>query len=218
MLSRWVAKGTSSKSSSSEKDVGVPTLPKGEQKTVGSSKKFAKVQKKEVPPPSKKALQQIRESPMQGRTVNYAAIYPGLGRLLPDRLNLSCGRLTMQWLIVTLVATMTADRVVTQDGSREHEGPQPCGGHHYDGPTGVIQTPNFPDPFPVPIKCRWIIENAKVNGTISVYFTQQYTTSGLTFTEYLYYDDTYKAGERRALTVTDENITRVKWLQVSFLV
>jgi hypothetical protein len=82
---------------------------------------------------------------------------------------------------------------------------------------GVIQTPNFPNPFPVPIKCQWIIQHDIINGTISVYFTQQYTTTGLTFTEYMYYDSSYKLGERRALTVTEENITRVKWLQVSTL-
>lgn len=106
------------------------------------------------------------------------------------------------------------DRVYSQDGDREHQGPQTCGGR-LKGPVGVIQTPNFPNPFPVPIKCRWIIEHDIVNGTISIYFTQQYTTSGLTFTEYMYYDESYKLGERRALTVTEENITRIKWLQVS---
>ncbi|PZC71563.1 hypothetical protein B5X24_HaOG212974 [Helicoverpa armigera] len=94
----------------------------------------------------------------------------------------------------------------------EHQGPQPCGGH-LKAAVGTITTPNFPNPFPVPIKCKWIIEHDIVNGTISIYFTQQYTTSGLTFTEYMYYDETYKLGERRALTVTEENITRIKWLQ-----
>ncbi|XP_050664160.1 uncharacterized protein LOC126964887 [Leptidea sinapis] len=97
-----------------------------------------------------------------------------------------------------------------QEGYKED---QICGGR-LKGPVGTIQTPNFPNPFPVPIKCRWIIEHDIVNGTISIYFTQQYTTSGLTFTEYIYYDDTYKLGERRALTVTEENITRIKYLQV----
>ncbi|KAH9631126.1 hypothetical protein HF086_001061 [Spodoptera exigua] len=75
---------------------------------------------------------------------------------------------------------------------------------------GTITTLNFPNPFPVPIKCKWIIEHNIVNCTISIYFTQQYTTSGLTFTEYMYYDESYKLGERRALTLTDENITRIK--------
>ncbi|XP_028031387.1 uncharacterized protein LOC114243933 isoform X1 [Bombyx mandarina] len=119
--------------------------------------------------------------------------------------------LTMRRLLVTLIA-IAAD-IYAQDSPREHQGPQICGGR-LRGPTGVIQTPNFPNPFPVPIKCRWIIEHDIANGTISIYFTQQYTTSGLTFTEYMYYDESYKLGERRALTVTEDSITRVKWLQV----
>ncbi|KAG7297833.1 hypothetical protein JYU34_018576 [Plutella xylostella] len=88
-----------------------------------------------------------------------------------------------------------------------------CGGH-LQGPHGVIQTPNFPDAFPVPIRCKWVISHATPNGTISIYFTQQYTTTGLTFTEYMYYDDSYKLGERKAFTVTEENITKVKRIQV----
>lgn len=116
------------------------------------------------------------------------------------------------FISITLI-TITAD-IVSSDGDiREHQGPQTCGGR-LKGPVGVIQTPNFPNPFPVPIKCKWIIEHDIVNGTISIYFTQQYTTSGLTFTEYMYYDETYKLGERQALSVTEENITRIKWLQV----
>lgn len=118
-------------------------------------------------------------------------------------------------LSITLIA-ITADIVSSQEDLpiKEHQGPQTCGGV-LKGPVGIIQTPNFPNPFPVPIKCRWIIEHDIVNGTISIYFTQQYTTSGLTFTEYMYYDDSYKLGERKALSVTEENITRIKWLQVS---
>jgi hypothetical protein len=117
-------------------------------------------------------------------------------------------------LSITLISVMI-DHVSSQE-AEEHQGPQICGGH-LKGPVGVIQTPNFPNPFPVPIKCQWIIQHDIINGTISVYFTQQYTTTGLTFTEYMYYDSSYKLGERRALTVTEENITRVKWLQVSTL-
>ncbi|CAG9565586.1 unnamed protein product [Danaus chrysippus] len=123
----------------------------------------------------------------------------------------------MQNLLSITLITITADIVHTQKSDiREHQGPQTCGGR-LKGPVGIIQTPNFPNPFPVPIKCRWIIEHDIVNGTISIYFTQQYTTSGLTFTEYMYYDESYKLGERKALTVTEENITRNNWLQVSFV-
>ncbi|KAL4706993.1 hypothetical protein ACJJTC_019531 [Scirpophaga incertulas] len=121
----------------------------------------------------------------------------------------------MQQLIRIMLITIAFNHVATQE-AEEFQSPQTCGGM-LQGPVGVIQTPNFPNTFPVPIKCQWIIQHDIVNGTISVYFTQQYTTSGLTFTEYMYYDNTYKLGERRALTVTEENITRVKWLQVMFL-
>ncbi|XP_045486004.1 uncharacterized protein LOC110994312 isoform X1 [Pieris rapae] len=116
--------------------------------------------------------------------------------------------LTASRLSITIIVILL--KSVNGEPHREN---QSCGGR-LKGPVGTIHTPNFPNPFPVPIKCKWIIEHDIVNGTISIYFTQQYITSGLTFTEYMYYDDTYKLGERRALTVTEENITRIKYLQV----
>ncbi|XP_045502504.1 uncharacterized protein LOC123699571 [Colias croceus] len=116
---------------------------------------------------------------------------------------------TAHCLRVTIITLIL--KSINCETSREES--VPCGGR-LKGPVGTIQTPNFPNPFPVPLKCKWIIEHEIANGTISIYFTQQYTTSGLTFTEYMYYDDTYKLGERRALTVTEENITRIKYLQV----
>ncbi|CAB3248939.1 unnamed protein product [Arctia plantaginis] len=115
--------------------------------------------------------------------------------------------------LVSMILIHIAANVCAQDRDRDHHRLQSCGGH-LKGPVGIIQTPNFPNPFPVPIKCKWIIEHDIVNGTISIYFTQQYTTSGLTFTEYSYYDETYKLEEKRVLTVTEENITKVKRLQV----
>ncbi|KAH9641329.1 hypothetical protein HF086_002651 [Spodoptera exigua] len=119
----------------------------------------------------------------------------------------------LRCLQTLILVTIVAEYVHAYEINKEHQGPQPCGGR-LKGPVGTITTPNFPNPFPVPIKCKWIIEHDIVNGTISIYFTQQYTTSGLTFNEYMYYDESYKLGERRALTLTDENITRIKWLQV----
>ncbi|KAF9415888.1 hypothetical protein HW555_006640 [Spodoptera exigua] len=119
-------------------------------------------------------------------------------------------------LTLLSVLTIAVEQVFAQDTIKEHQRLQACGGR-LKGPVGTLTTPNFPNPFHVPIKWKWIIEHDIVNGTISIYFTQQYTTSGLTFTEYMYYDESYKLGERRALTLTDENITRIKWLQVSFL-
>ncbi|XP_063539300.1 uncharacterized protein LOC134748443 isoform X1 [Cydia strobilella] len=124
--------------------------------------------------------------------------------------------LTMNRLISITLITSIAPTVYSEK-DREHQGPQTCGGHFKGsiGSFGVIHTPNFPNAFTTPIKCKWVIERLNDTGTISIYFTQQYTTTGLTFTEYLYYDETYKAGERRAFTVTEENITRVKWLQIN---
>ncbi|KAJ8723795.1 hypothetical protein PYW07_007775 [Mythimna separata] len=119
----------------------------------------------------------------------------------------------VSWRLLGLaLLSVCAEHAHAQQRHSEHQGPQTCGGH-LTRHVGTITTPNFPNPFPVPIKCKWIIEHDIVNGTISVYFTQQYTTTGLTFTEYMYYDESYKLGERRALTVTDDNITRIKWLQ-----
>ncbi|XP_068619034.1 uncharacterized protein [Battus philenor] len=119
-------------------------------------------------------------------------------------------RSMMQNILSIGLITIALNCVYSQESGEQ---PQACGGH-LRGHVGTIQTPNFPNPFPVPIKCRWVIEHDVINGTISIYFTQQYTTSGLTFTEYMYYDQSYKLGERRALTVTEENITKIKWLQV----
>ncbi|KAJ8714136.1 hypothetical protein PYW08_007756 [Mythimna loreyi] len=120
----------------------------------------------------------------------------------------------LSWRLFGLaVLSVAIEHARAQLHHKEHQGPQTCGGHLKQH-VGTITTPNFPNPFPVPIKCKWIIEHDIVNGTISIYFTQQYTTSGLTFTEYTYYDQSYKLGERRALTVTEDNITKIKYLQV----
>lgn len=63
---------------------------------------------------------------------------------------------------------------------------------------GVIQTPNFPKAFRVPIRCRWVINKTAIasqleadNQTVevNVYLTQLYVTTGLTITEYHVYDE-----------------------------
>lgn len=67
---------------------------------------------------------------------------------------------------------------------------------------GVIQTPNFPRKFSVPIQCRWVIDashNANSqDSSIVVYFTQLLVSTGLTFTEFDYYepDSTFQLGGR----------------------
>ena len=45
-----------------------------------------------------------------------------------------------------------------------------CGGH-LTAPQGIIQSPNFPRPFPVPISCRWVIHVPADSKTV-IYFTQ----------------------------------------------
>ncbi|GFR79457.1 cadherin EGF LAG seven-pass G-type receptor 3 [Elysia marginata] len=45
-----------------------------------------------------------------------------------------------------------------------------CGGH-LRAPQGIIQSPNFPGPFPVPISCRWVI-HVPANSKTVIYFTQ----------------------------------------------
>lgn len=91
-----------------------------------------------------------------------------------------------------------------------------CGGTLTDV-YGVIQTPGFPGPFQVPIKCQWIIDSSNIpsnNASIVVYLTQLYVLKGLTFTEYAHYDGgSSKYGERLIHTVTDQNVTKVRWLE-----
>uniref|UniRef100_A0A8D8UHE5 Uncharacterized protein n=1 Tax=Cacopsylla melanoneura TaxID=428564 RepID=A0A8D8UHE5_9HEMI len=50
--------------------------------------------------------------------------------------------------------------------------------------SGIVQTPNFPDRFPVPIHCSWRIQNPDPQSVIVLYFTQLFVTSGFTVTEY----------------------------------
>lgn len=59
------------------------------------------------------------------------------------------------------------------------------------GPKGVITTPAFPGPFPVPIECEWVIQADASDTMIEVYFTQLYVTDGLVITEYQQYPPTF---------------------------
>lgn len=64
---------------------------------------------------------------------------------------------------------------------------------------GVIQTPNFPHAFPVPIRCRWVIDASNFTSTgdkieIYVYMTQMFVRTGLNITEYKLYDKEAKIG------------------------
>lgn len=92
----------------------------------------------------------------------------------------------------------------------------PCGGILTDK-QGIIQTPNFPNPFNVPIQCAWIIDASSFwgspNASIFVYLTQQYALGGLTFKEYMYYSDDFKVPSEMETIIKEENATRTVSVQ-----
>lgn len=91
-----------------------------------------------------------------------------------------------------------------------------CGGTLTE-PHGVIQTPNFPNKYSVPIHCVWIIDASAfgTNVSIVVYLTQQYVLSGLKFAEYMYYSEDYKANSHREYEINEVNATQLTWIQTS---
>ncbi|XP_039292470.1 uncharacterized protein LOC111052935 isoform X2 [Nilaparvata lugens] len=97
---------------------------------------------------------------------------------------------------------------------------RPCGGVLNEA-RGYLQTPGFPDKFAVPIKCKWIIDASlqPFNSTIVVYLTQLFVTTGLRFTESLFYDPELsyslgeKFGEKLLHSVTEKNCRSTSWLR-----
>ncbi|XP_076756881.1 uncharacterized protein LOC143426987 isoform X2 [Xylocopa sonorina] len=83
-------------------------------------------------------------------------------------------------------------------------------GDRLTAPRGVIQTPNFPRSFPVPIKCRWVIDVSDIpatNSSIVVYLTQVYVFKGLSFTEYAYYEsESMNFGATLIKEITEGNV------------
>ncbi|XP_069126254.1 uncharacterized protein [Argopecten irradians] len=82
-----------------------------------------------------------------------------------------------------------------------------CGGF-LNASKGVIHSPNFPDPFPTPILCEWVIK-APLDKKVMIYFTQYYLRGHFHVFEYDYYKDagTPYAGENKLATVKyEENI------------
>ncbi|KAK9512686.1 hypothetical protein O3M35_001058 [Rhynocoris fuscipes] len=83
--------------------------------------------------------------------------------------------------------------------------------------TGLLQTPNFPKPFKVPIKCRWIIDSSmQPNQPVSIviYLTQLFVTTGLTFTEYAFYepDSSFQLEPKLVFAVTEDNAITTQWV------
>lgn len=82
---------------------------------------------------------------------------------------------------------------------------------------GVIQTPNFPRAFTVPINCRWIIDASEIpstNGSIVIYLTQLFVYTGLRFIEYAYYEsETSNFGETLLKEINEANVFQFRWLK-----
>lgn len=100
--------------------------------------------------------------------------------------------------------------------SSAHKSTESCGGM-LTATQGVIRTPNFPNKFPVPIQCTWIIDASSINKqnvSIIVYFTQQFVLSGLKFTEYDYYSDDIKVkSDHTPFELNDQTVTQVSWVR-----
>ncbi|XP_052777022.1 uncharacterized protein LOC128214543 isoform X2 [Mya arenaria] len=77
-----------------------------------------------------------------------------------------------------------------------------CGGV-FTAPQGVLSTPNFPDPYPWPISCEWLI-HAPPNKQIIIYFTQFYMKDSVFVSRY----DAYKSITTH---VGQENLGEILW-------
>lgn len=72
-----------------------------------------------------------------------------------------------------------------------------CGGFLRE-PRGVVHSPGFPDRFPVPLACRWII-HAPPGKKIVLYFTQYFLREAFYVTEYEQYTDELTYSGRKSL-------------------
>ncbi|KAG7198744.1 hypothetical protein KM043_001731 [Ampulex compressa] len=114
------------------------------------------------------------------------------------------------------VFVLLSFRLLARSEATSAVGDSYCG-DRLTAPRGVIQTPNFPQPFPVPIKCRWIIDVSEIpssNSSIVVYLTQVYVYKGLTFTEYAYYEsESMNFGAALIKEVTEGNVFEFRWFR-----
>ncbi|OWF46372.1 uncharacterized protein LOC110455783 isoform X2 [Mizuhopecten yessoensis] len=80
-----------------------------------------------------------------------------------------------------------------------------CGGFLNES-KGVIHSPNFPNQFPTPILCEWVIKSP-LDKKVMIYFTQYYLRGHFHVFEYDYYKDpgTPYAGEKKLATVNYED-------------
>ncbi|XP_014245843.1 uncharacterized protein LOC106664542 isoform X2 [Cimex lectularius] len=89
-----------------------------------------------------------------------------------------------------------------------------CGGTLTER-NGVIQTPGFPGPFQVPISCTWVIDSsAQPPSSIVVYLTQLFVSTGVTFTEYSFYEplSPFPLESKRIFEVNEQNVITTSWI------
>lgn len=123
--------------------------------------------------------------------------------------------LVLAFAIVTTTSPSTADNVPII--AEPIKSVTTCGGT-WTTPQGVIQTPNFPEKFPVPIHCTWIIDASAYhtpNSSIIVYLTQQFVLGGLKITEYDYYADGFKVknDQKHPFELNEQTVTQVAWVR-----
>ncbi|XP_033739232.1 uncharacterized protein LOC117326583 [Pecten maximus] len=110
---------------------------------------------------------------------------------------------TVDLVLKVTVALLSCEVIWGASGTRFTN----CGGF-LNASKGVIQSPNFPNPFPTPILCEWVIK-APLDKKVMIYFTQYYLRGHFHVFEYDYYKDpgTPYAGEKKLATVKyEENI------------
>lgn len=121
-------------------------------------------------------------------------------------------QLPQRWLFVALVSSVFCLAPL------HAQVPATCGGR-LKARNGVIQTPGFPSAFETPLKCTWLIDASDHpdNSSIVVYLTQLYILSGLRFTGFLVYDETFdlRIKSDESFVVQEEDVTQVMWLKFS---
>lgn len=102
-------------------------------------------------------------------------------------------RLVAIYVFIEKSTALENDQVFTQ-----------CGGK-FSAANGVIYSPNYPNPFPTPIYCEWVI-NAPSDKKIILYFTQFFLRGSFDVLEYKYYRDfTTYIDEKKLATVNCED-------------
>lgn len=125
-------------------------------------------------------------------------------------------------LILTSCSGGSGGGEADSDGLGIEDRPSLSASSHLCGGTltathGIIQTPNFPERFPIPISCTWIIDASTMavgsNVSIVVYLTQQYVLSGLRFTEFMYYSADFKVPSMNVFELSEDDVTNVPWIK-----